>query len=122
LQFQSNVDVHFGRTGKAVVCAAAQSVIWPLSLYVQWECGYDCAILTENNLVDRYMANDNFYKLTQVDGRIKDPEQRICEDIMESVFGFWSTVIFNSAAPLVKLIYFSYRVGAILDHRYVLPR
>ena len=46
-----------------------------MSLYVQWECGFDCAIQTENNMVDRYMANDNFYKLAQVDGRIKDPEQ-----------------------------------------------
>jgi len=46
-----------------------------LSLYVQWECGFDCAIQTEHNMVDRYMANDNFYKLAQVDGRIKDPEQ-----------------------------------------------
>ena len=33
----------------------------------------------ENNLVDRYMANDNFYKMSQIDGRIKDPEQRIGE-------------------------------------------
>ena len=76
------------------------------------------AIQTENNMVDRYMSNDNFYKLSQVDGRIKDPEQRICEDIFSAVFGFWSTILFNSAAPLVKLIYFSYRVGAILDHRW----
>ena len=40
--------------------ALAKSVIWPLSLYVQWECGFDCAIQVENNLVDRWMANDNY--------------------------------------------------------------
>lgn len=42
----------------------------------------------ENNLVDRYMANDNFYKMSQIDGRIKDPEQRIGEDIFASVMSY----------------------------------
>ena len=58
----------------ATFCAIAKSVLWPLSLYVQWESGFDCAIQIENNLVDRYMANDNFYRLSQIDARIKDPE------------------------------------------------
>lgn len=28
----------------AVVLAVAKSLLWPMSLYVQWETGFDCAI------------------------------------------------------------------------------
>lgn len=104
----------------AVICAMLKSILWPLSLYVQWESGFDCAIQIENNLVDRYMSNDNFYKMVQIDGRIKDPEQRICEDIFASVFGFWSTILFGTALPFCKLVFFSYRVGTVLSHRWSL--
>ena len=45
--------------GKAMLCCLAKSVLWPLSLYILWESGYDCALRVENNLVDRYMSNNN---------------------------------------------------------------
>ena len=41
-----------------------------------------------------YLTTD---KLSKCDGRIKDPEQRICEDIFSAVFGFWNTILFQSA-------------------------
>ena len=135
----------------AVLLAVGKSLLYPMSLYVQWETGFDCAIQVrdaphvppnvvamrirldvagdvfarapaqvENNIVDRYMANDNFYKLAQIDQRIKDPEQRICEDIFASVFGFWSTILFNTALPICKLTFFTYRVGAIMGHKWSL--
>jgi ABC-type uncharacterized transport system fused permease/ATPase subunit len=104
----------------AVLTATVNSLVWPFSLYVQWETGFDCAIQVENNLVDRYMANDNFYKISQIDGRIKDPEQRICEDIFAAVFGFWSTILFGTALPICKLFFFTYRVGAIMGHKWSL--
>ena len=104
----------------AMLCAAGKSVLWPLSLYMQWETGYDCAMKVENNLVDRYMSNNNFYKMVQIDTRIKDPEQRIAEDIMSAVFGFWSTIVFNTALPFLRLIFFSFRVGTIMGHSFSL--
>ena len=58
--------------------------------------------------------------MIQIDTRIKDPEQRIAEDIMHAVFGFWSTIVFNTALPACRLIFFSYRVGTIMGHQYSL--
>ena len=74
----------------------------------------------ENNLVDRYMSNNNFYKMIQIDTRIKDPEQRIAEDIFAAVFGFWSTIVFNTALPFLRLVFFSFRVGTIMGHSFSL--
>ena len=104
----------------AMLCAVGKSVLWPLSLYMQWETGFDCAMKIENNLVDRYMSNNNFYKMIQIDTRIKDPEQRIAEDIFAAVFGFWSTIVFNTALPFLRLIFFSLRVGTIMGHSFSL--
>lgn len=129
----------------AMLCAAGKSVLYPLSLYMQWETGFDCAMKIENNLVDRYMSNNNFYKMIQIDTRIKDPEQRIAEvylacvclllfacicphlfiscntqDIFAAVFGFWSTIVFNTALPFLRLIFFSFRVGTIMGHSFSL--
>eukprot|EP01043_Picozoa_sp_COSAG02_P056223 COSAG02_NODE_6638_length_3445_cov_3.330135_2_plen_317_part_00 len=104
----------------AMLCAVGKSVLWPLSLYMQWETGFDCAMKIENNLVDRYMSNNNFYKMIQIDTRIKDPEQRIAEDIFAAVFGFWSTIVFNTALPFLRLIFFSWRVGTVMGHSFSL--
>jgi hypothetical protein len=36
------------------------------------------------------------------------------------VFGFWSTILFGTALPICKLFFFTYRVGAIMGHKWSL--
>ena len=45
-------------------------------------------------------------------------KQRICEDIFAAVFGFWSTILFQTTLPFCELVFFSYRVGVILGHKW----
>ena len=103
---------------KATVAALAQGVIWESMLFIQREAGADMAQKIENNLFDRYCANNNFYIMSQLDGRIKDGEHRITDDIHGLFHWALSDVIIGGLRPLSKLLWFTYRIGGILGFRW----
>lgn len=104
----------------ATVAALAQGVIWESMLFIQREAGADMAQKIENNLFDRYCANNNFYIMSQLDGRIKDGEHRITDDVHGLFHWALSDVIIGGLRPLSKLIWFTYRIGGILGFRWPL--
>ena len=71
--------LRLARNGTAA--ALLQGVIWEGMLFLQREAGADMAQKIENNLLDRYCSNNNFFVVQQLDARIKDAEQRIADDI-----------------------------------------
>ena len=102
------------------IAALGQGVIWESMLFIQREAGADMAQKIENNMVDRYCSNNNFFVLQQLDGRIKDAEQRIADDIHGLFHWALSDVIIGGLRPLSKLIWFTYRIGTILGFRWPL--
>ena len=58
-----------------------------------------------SGLLSRYISGDMFYKMASLDKRIKDPDQRIAEDIKsfcESTTGMFAEVI----SPIVQTVFF----------------
>lgn len=123
-----NEDLLFGNTGKMFGClmtrnkagflvlirnaalgAASQSVIWETLRYMQQELGTEMAEKMWRNLMARYMSHNFFYVLPHIDGRIKDAELRIMDDIYVRVISH------PQSFPLLGCV-FTRVDGALLCH------
>lgn len=96
--------------------ALGQSCIWESMLYVQREMGADMAQKIENNMTDRFLSRNIFYIMQHLDSRIKDADQRIADDIHGLFHHAMGDLIIGTLRPVSKLIWFTYRIGAILGY------
>lgn len=63
--------------------AMLQPVAWETLLFFQREIGHDMMERAQDYVMERLLRHNNFYRLSTVDGRIKDTKQRICGDCHE---------------------------------------
>ena len=132
-----NEDLTFGNTGRMFGClmdqnlpgmlrlsvnallgALAQSLIWESLRYMQQEIGTEMAEKMWRNLMARYMSHDNFYVLPHQDGRIKDAELRIMDDIYGVLLHAFHNISVGVLRPVTKLLWFTWRIDRLLGHTY----
>ena len=132
-----NEDITFGNTGKMFGClmnqnlpgmlrlslnaalgALAQSLIWESLRYMQQEIGTEMAEKMWRNLMARYMSHDNFYVLPHQDGRIKDAELRIMDDIYGVLLHAFHNISVGVLRPVTKLVWFTWRIDRLMGHTY----
>ena len=73
--------------------------------------------LTKNYL-HRYLRNNNFYKLVQLDGSIADPQQRLTTDMREFT-NATAAMIPNVVTPLLEISWYGYLIANMIDARSV---
>jgi predicted 2-oxoglutarate/Fe(II)-dependent dioxygenase YbiX len=80
--------------------ATALSLSLSLSVWSQG-CGRDGALplCVWSQLFDRYCSNNNFYIMSHLDGRIKDGEHRITDDVSGVLSRLGPCFSTNSSAP-----------------------
>ena len=64
------------------------------------------------------MSNNYFYKIPHYDARISDAEQRITEDTYGVFYQGFGNMLIGAVRPVSKLIWFTYRIGGFLGHRW----
>jgi ABC-type uncharacterized transport system fused permease/ATPase subunit len=130
-------DITFGNTGKmfgclmnqdlpsmvrlscnAVLGALAQSLIWESLRYMQQEIGTEMAEKMWRNLMARYMSHNMFYVLPHQDGRIKDAELRIMDDVYGVLLHAFHNISVGVLRPMTKLAWFTWRIDRLLGHGY----
>ena len=82
-----------------IVGALVQPVAWETLLFFQREIGHDMMERAQDYVMERLLRHNNFYKLSTVDGRIKDTKQRICGDCHEIFHHFDSMVMDGVPSP-----------------------
>jgi ABC-type multidrug transport system ATPase subunit len=70
-----------------------QPIIYESVLFLQREIGHDMMERAQDYLMERLLKNENYYKMSQIDGRIKDTKQRVCGDCHEVFHHFDSLVV-----------------------------
>jgi ABC-type uncharacterized transport system fused permease/ATPase subunit len=95
--------------------AMAFSVAWTVEtfLYIQKEMAASFSAKIARALQTRYIANNMFYKLYHHDGRIKDADQRLGEDIRQFGDNFTDIVIWG-VRPLGIVILSSVRIASFM--------
>ena len=76
---------------------------------IQREMGIAMGMKVERNLCKRLVRNNTFYKMTNVDRRIKDIAHRVTSD-SNQFFHLIGTIMFSGIAPVVKVAFFTYRL------------
>ena len=59
------------------------------------------------------MENNNFYTVRNFDGRIKDPDQRITQEISVAASNF-AEILGKAVNPIIDLIWFSARLYGLI--------
>ena len=86
-------------------------------LFIQREIGHDMMERAQDYMMERLLKNENYYKMSTIDGRIKDTKQRVCGDCHE-VFHHFDSLVVNGLVSFLKLVFYTYRIGTFLDWRY----
>lgn len=102
---------------KSVLVCFIQPVAYESVLFFQREIGHDMMERAQDYVMERLMRNRNYYKLATVDGRIKDTKQRICGDCHE-IFHHFDQMMLNGFFSLLKLMYFTARIGQLLGPKW----
>jgi ABC-type uncharacterized transport system fused permease/ATPase subunit len=68
----------------------------------------------QRNLLDRVAADNRFYTLAQLDGRVKDIDHRVADDV-HGVASALLQLVINGVQPLLRVAWFTYRVGAYVS-------
>ena len=95
----------------SLLLCVLQPVVYESVLFLQREIGHDMMEKAQDYMMERLLRHDNFYKLSVIDGRIKDTKQRVCGDCHE-VFHHFDSLVVNGLVSFLKLIFYTARVGA----------
>ena len=101
----------------SLLLTLVQPVVYESVLFLQREIGHDMMERAQDYMMERLLRNDNYYKMSTIDGRIKDTQQRVCGDCHE-VFHHFDSLVVNGLVSFLKLCFYTYRIGVFLDMRY----
>lgn len=101
------------RFGRAVALAFLSCLVEQANLHLQRTLQTDLQTGLCRQFQRRLMANNSFYRLSQIDGRIKDGTQRIADDVQEFA-GTSSVMIAEFLKPTVELAMFTARLTTLV--------
>eukprot|EP01052_Picozoa_sp_SAG31_P012968 SAG31_NODE_770_length_12217_cov_2.855174_4_plen_442_part_00 len=95
---------------KAVFSAALQSLLQETFVWIQREAATTFSWHLTKAIQPRYMGRQTYYKLYQLDSRIKDAHYRICHDI-KNLGGHLDHMYVQGMRPFAQLLFFTWRIG-----------
>ena len=103
--------------GNAAVTAFCLAWVIETFLYIQKEMAASFAAKITKNMQDRYVRGDMYYRLISIDGRIKDADQRLAEDIREFGDSFTDLAIWG-LRPAINVVFLTLRMGFFLSWKF----
>ena len=90
------------------MCIAEQA-----TLYLKRELALGLRKSITNNFIRRFMADSNFYRMVQIDGRISDPQQRLTADV-EKFATDACEITTGLIQPVVEIIWWTRGIRALV--------
>ena len=98
---------------KTVAVSGLGAVLEQTLLHLQRGIEVDVQQCLGRNLGTRLLANNAFYRVTQFSGRIKDADQRLCDDV-QALAKTGSEIFSELLKPVVEMTIFTMRLRALV--------
>ena len=99
--------------GWSVLWNFCSAVVEQGTLYAQRSLQLDMRKGLMKNLQGRLLKNNNYYKISQLDGRITDPATRIADDVRD-LTAMSAEMIAEVLKPVVELTFFLYKLKSLV--------
>ena len=96
--------------------ATCRSVIWESMLWYQRRLGVAIGRRLTYNYLQRYVKHNLFYRLIHLDARVKDADQRLCDDIREFSQKLTNMLI-ELIRPAAHVAFYTARIGSFMGYK-----